>query len=81
MNAETKDIQSLGWFSPDQAADLVGCLESLLAGILKSFVLVVCIFILCVFVLCMSGHHMHAQCPQRPEEGVGFPGEGVIGGC
>jgi hypothetical protein len=29
----------------------------------------------------MSAHHMHAWCPQRPEEGVGFSGTGVTDGC
>jgi hypothetical protein len=26
---------------------------------------------------CVSVHHMHAWCPQRPEEGIGSPGTGV----
>ena len=26
----------------------------------------------------MSGYHMHAWCPQKPEEGVRSPGAGVI---
>lgn len=38
-------------------------------------------FILCVWVdlpACMSVHHMSTWCPQRPQEGVGFPGIGVV---
>lgn len=83
----TEDFQSLAWFSPDTGYT-VGQLQSWLGvwspcwlGFLKSFVLVVYIFILCVSVLCLSVHHRHAQCPQRPEEGAGFPEEGAIGGC
>lgn len=28
---------------------------------------------------CMSVHHLHVWCPQRPEEGIGFPG--VLDNC
>ena len=27
----------------------------------------------------MYVYHMHAWCPQRPEEGIRFPGTGVTG--
>lgn len=35
------------------------------------------IFYMSVLSTCLSMHHMHAWCPQRLEEGAGFPGAGV----
>jgi hypothetical protein len=30
---------------------------------------------------CISVHHLYAWCPQKPEEGIIFPGTEVTGGC
>lgn len=34
-----------------------------------------------VLPLCLPIHHMHAWCPQRPEEDAGSPGTGVTEDC
>lgn len=34
-----------------------------------------------VWAASMSMYHMHAWCPWKAEEGVGFPGTGVTDGC
>lgn len=38
------------------------------------------LFFVCMRVLsaCIYGHHLHAHCPQTPEEGTGSPGTGVV---
>lgn len=53
----------------------VSCLQ------LFCFQLYLCFMCVTILPTCKSAYHIHAWCPWRPEDGVGFPRTGVTFSC